>query len=596
MVLKQILKILLVTSSIWFCVVQKVSSQQIQNESAIAKVLLNSRTIREIPRLGEVKPTITSAQRRVQTPTPETVPTPEVVQVTGVKANPTSKGVEIILQTSIGQQLQLLNRSAGNSFITDIPNAQLRLPSGEASTFRSDKPIAGLGEITVINLDAKTIRVTVTGEASLPIVELYDSPDEGLIFSVASVASSVPSQQPPQTPQKPQAGQPGSQTQPSLPSASGDEPIELVVTGEQDGYNVPDASTATKTDTPRRDIPQAIEVVPQQVIRDQQANRLIDVLKNVPGVAQTQSSRAAFANNVSIRGFDASNSILKDGLLDRSLATLGYDLVTVDRIEVLKGPASVLFGQGSLGGTVNLVTKQPLRDPYYFLEGSFGSFDFYRGAIDLSGPVNVDKTLLYRLNAAAQTTGSFLDFYSQQRYNVAPTLTWQINDRAKLTLAAEYYQTKAPNDFGIPALGSVLPNPNGKIPRNRYVGEPFDNNDNRVYRVGYNFEYRFSNNWQVRSALRASFLTLDRESISGTLATDQRNYNRNYYTQYFSDDIYNFDTYVVGKFATGSIKHQIVTGLNLSRQDTYTIKSHQQYRLPISIQSPVRQQTNRTCY
>ncbi|MEH2251152.1 AMIN domain-containing protein [Nostoc sp.] len=118
-----------------------------------------------------------------------------------MKANPTNKGVEIILQTTKGQQLQVINRSAGNSFIADIPNAQLRLRTGEAFTFRSTKLIADITEITVTNFDANTIRMTVIGEGSVPTIELSDSPDEGLIFSVASAASRAQQQQQPQTSQ-----------------------------------------------------------------------------------------------------------------------------------------------------------------------------------------------------------------------------------------------------------------------------------------------------------------------------------------------------------------------------------------------------------
>ena len=112
---------------------------------------------------------LSSAQMLVQSPAPE------VVQVTAVKANPTDKGVEVILQTTLGQQLQVVNRSDGNSYIADLPNAQLRLPSGEAFVFRSQKPITGITEITVTNADANTIRVTVLGEAGVPTVELFDS-------------------------------------------------------------------------------------------------------------------------------------------------------------------------------------------------------------------------------------------------------------------------------------------------------------------------------------------------------------------------------------------------------------------------------------
>ncbi|MEH2179897.1 TonB-dependent siderophore receptor [Nostoc sp.] len=221
---------------------------------------------------------------------------------------------------------------------------------------------------------------------------------------------------------------------------------------------------------------------------------------------------------------------------------------------------------------INLITKQPLREPYYFVEGSAGSFNAYRGAIDLSGPVNADKTVLYRLGVAARTTESFIDFFQQQQYDVAPSLTWQINDKAKLTLAGEYYDFQGTYDSGLPAEGTVLPNPYGKIPRNHAVDEPsVEGTDNQTYRVGYNFEYRFSDNWQVRSALHTSFLRLNRKTVYSTsLAADKRSLGRVYGEQIFDDDNYIFDTYVVGKFATGSIKHQLVTGLNLSREDTFT--------------------------
>ncbi|MHC5718849.1 MAG: AMIN domain-containing protein [Nostoc sp.] len=162
---------------------------------------------------------IPSAQQLVQSPAANNPPSVakqggEIVQVTGVKANPTNKGVEILLQTSIGQQLQLLNRSTGNNFITDIPNAQLRLPSGDAFRFRSDKPITGVTEITVTNFDANTIRVSLTGETGVPQVELFDSPDEGLIFSVASTAPSAQQAQPQTQPPQTQPAQ--NQTQPAF--------------------------------------------------------------------------------------------------------------------------------------------------------------------------------------------------------------------------------------------------------------------------------------------------------------------------------------------------------------------------------------------
>ena len=214
MKIKQLVSIVLMTSAFLALLTTRVLSQE---KSSIAVDLSAASTdswsstqkapllpkarivkpITEIRRLSEIEHPSNSARTLlVQSPTPQATPTDQVVQVTGVKANPTNKGLDLILQTSKGQVLQPINRSAGKSFIADIPSSQLRLPSGDGFTFRSTKPIAGVSEITVTNFDANTIRVTVLGEAKLPTVELFDSPEEGLIFGVASTAPSAPQQQP----------------------------------------------------------------------------------------------------------------------------------------------------------------------------------------------------------------------------------------------------------------------------------------------------------------------------------------------------------------------------------------------------------------
>jgi iron complex outermembrane receptor protein len=359
------------------------------------------------------------------------------ISVTGVKANPTDKGVEVILQTSFGQQLQVVNRSTGNSFIADIPNAQLRLPSGDAFTFRSNKPLAGITEITVTNFDANTIRVTVIGEGSVPTVELSDSPQEGLIFSVASASTSTPPQQQPQTPQQPEQEQPGSQTQPSQPSAQqGDEPIELVVTGEQDGYRAPNASTATKTDTPLRDIPASVDVVPRQLIQDRQVTRVQQATDTVAGVQPAQSYGGLSSAYFFIRGF-ASSTTYRDGFRDFGFLS-PIDVANIDRLEILKGPASVLYGQNDPGGIVNIVSKRPLQQPRYEASFTAGSYNFYRPTLDFSGPLNSEKTAAYRLNLAYENAGSFRDFNESESIFVAPAFSWQIGKNTNITFLFEY--------------------------------------------------------------------------------------------------------------------------------------------------------------
>ncbi|MEH2179900.1 TonB-dependent receptor [Nostoc sp.] len=522
----------------------------------------------------------------VQSSIPQITPASEIVPITGVKANPTNKGVEIILETTVGTKLQVTNRSAGNNFIVDVSGGQLRLPSGDTYTFRSEKPLAGITQITVINLDANTVRVTVVGEKTLPTVELFDD-DAGLVFAVASTATAT---SPPQPPQTPQAQQPQNQTQPSLPSTSGDEPIELVVTGEQDGYRATDGSTATKTDTPLRDIPQSIQVVPRQVLQDQQARNLAEAVRNVPGVTQGggSSSRDAF-EGVLIRGFNVYTDILRNGLKDTGSAWQSFDPAGIERVEVLKGPASVLYGSGSLGGIINYVTKQPLSEPYAAVEASAGSFNFYRGAIDLSGPLNPSKTVLYRLNLAGQTTESFLDFYDQKRYFVAPVVSWQISDRTKVTFSGEYQVRPQKVGFsGLPIEGTLLPNPNGKIPRNRNVLEPFATYDTSALRLGYDLEHRFSSNWQLRNAFGyTSFQRFKNWVYATALEDDKRTIDRAFQGD-GGDDIrsYNIDTYVVGKFATGGIGHQLVTGVNFIKSTSFT-KDDFRPIAPIDLFNPV---------
>ncbi|MHC5747667.1 MAG: TonB-dependent siderophore receptor [Nostoc sp.] len=556
-----------------------VEKQEVQKQENIKPLL--SKKIRQ---LSEIERPSTSAQMLVQSPAPTKPPSQgNVIQVTAVKANPTDKGVEVILQTTQGDKLQITNRSADKNFIADIPNAQLRLPSGDSFIFRSQNPVEGITEITVTNLDANTIRVTVTGKAGLPVVELFDG-DEGLIFGLTTAATAM------QPPQQPEQQQPASQTPPQTPSAQQDEPIELVVTGEQDGYRVPDASVGTRTDTPLRDIPQSIQVIPQQVLRDQNVNTLVEALRNVPGAGFTNTARSLFDSSVILRGFNSGTNVLRNGLSESpGNGTIGFETAGIERIEVLKGPASVLYGQAAPGGSVNYVTKQPLSEPYYSLSAAAGSFNFYRGAIDLSGPLNDTKTVLYRLNLSAQTTESFFDFFEGQRYFVAPTFSWQISDRTKLTLAAEYLAKpqSADQTYGLPVVGTVLPNPNGKIPRNRNVGEPDDTESLYTTRVGYDLEHRFSENWQIRNAFRFLQIEAPRSFTIGTaLADDNQTLSRSFASQSNNGSSFNSDTYVVGQFSTGSIRHQLVTGINLTRQESEFAGFNRQAS-PINLFNPV---------
>jgi iron complex outermembrane recepter protein len=528
----------------------------------------SSEPIKDIPRLGDIKHFFKRADVLVQSPTPSSPTAPSIVQITGVKANSTEKGVEVILQTSLGQQLQVTNRSTGNNFIADIPNAQLRLPSGEAFNFRSEKPLAGIAEITVTNFDANTIRVTVTGETGLPQAELFDG-QEGLIFGFTPAATATQPPQQPETSQKPEPEKPDSETPQKKPSTQTDEPIELVVTGRQDEYRVPNATTATRTDTPLRDIPQSIQVIPQQVLRDQQANRLEEALENVPGVTQAFSGPFS-TSTFTIRGFSVNetsgNNFLRDGLPDPTVGGV-LELPSIEQVEVLKGPASVLFGFGNPGGTINLVTKKPLNDPFYEIEATVGNYDFYRGALDLSGPLNDSKTVLYRLNTSYRNSGSFIDFFDSEYFSVSPVIDFKIGERTNLILDGEYLKVTAANYSGVPRNGTLLSNPNGEISRNRNYAEPSDESNQTIGGIGYRLEHKLSDNWTLRNAFRASFRRYDDNNTNPTGGSLLNNRILNRFKRDFelNQDTYALITDIVGKFSTGSIQHQLIFGVDLNR-------------------------------
>ena len=544
------------------------SNQQILPQLRITKSVA---PIKEIRHLNQVDHPLTNTQKLVQSPIP-TAPI-EVIPVKGVKVNSTNKGLEVILETSAkSDRLQVTPKIEGNSYVADIPNAQLHLTSGNA--FRQLKPVPGITEVTVTNIDANTLQVTVRGEALAPAVQLFDS-SEGLVFGVTS--SSIIGQQPTLSPQKPS-------------SSENQAPIELEVIAPPDtGYNPNDANVGTRTNTPLRDIPQTVNVIPQQVIKDQRALTIGEALRNVGVVG---GGTFAQSDRLILRGSGTTN-ILTDGLRNyfvgyRDLINIG----NVERIEVLRGPASVLYGQGSLSGTINLVTKQPLINPFYAASFSVGSYDTYQGTLDLSGPLTTDKSVLYRLNGSYLNSDGFVDFYSQQRSQIAGALAWNIGRNTKLTFNTSYADfSRSATYQGIPALGTLFSNPLGKLPRTRFLGEPGkEDQDTEDTRLSYKLEHRFNENWSLENAFQAIFTKYSNElkTFPLGLLADNRTLRRDAFTNpgglnYY---IYDLDTHVAGRFKTGSIEHQVVFGTEYAWNQLYGVQNRYNFS-SIDIFNPV---------
>jgi iron complex outermembrane recepter protein len=485
----------------------------------------------------------------------------EVVQVTGVKLKQLDKQLEIILESPQSEQLKPLNKSEGNNFIVDIPNAQLRLSTGNA--FTQEKPFTGITAVSVTNLDANTVRVTVTGEASAPTVELFDD-NESLIFGVTPTTSAS------QTPPAEQRSSEAPSEESTAKTPEDEEPIEIVVRGEQDTYRVPEASGATRTDTPVRDIPQSIQVIPRQVLEDQQVIRLTDAIRNVSGVVEGDTFGGT-NDNVNIRGFDF-NSTFRDGLREVGFAL--RELADIEQIEVVKGPASVLYGNAEPGGIINLVTKKPLNIPYYSADFSAGNFDYYRSAIDLSGPLDDrDEILLYRLNAAYENAGSFRDFVNSERFFVGPVFEFKLGDRTNILFNVSYVNDERTFDQGIVAFGQGI----ADIPYSRFLGEPGDERTTQEVNIGYRLEHRFNDNLTLRNAFRyTSQDTADYRAQPLEVDEETGELTRNFRSNDDYREAYLLQTDLVGEFATGSIEHTLLFGLELARQKS----NGSQSRLP----------------
>ncbi|QYO63306.1 TonB-dependent siderophore receptor [Leptolyngbya sp. 7M] len=239
------------------------------------------------------------------------------------------------------------------------------------------------------------------------------------------------------------------------------------------------------------------------------------------------------------------------------------------------------------GGTVNFVTKQPLSDPYYFIEETAGNFNFYRGEIDLSGPVDESGRVLYRLNASYRDQEFFTDFSETRNLVVAPVISIELGENTNLTVEGAYkslYQDDY--NLGLPATGTIFSNPNGDIPRDRITNE--GELGVSATRIGYRLEHRFNENWSFNNTFRYGYVNYDGGGINiGTeLLPDNRTLLRTFndlQDQYYD---YRFVTNILGRFSTGSIDHQLLFGVDLGRLDnslSFTGKSG----APIDLFDPI---------
>jgi iron complex outermembrane recepter protein len=332
-------------------------------------------------------------------------------------------------------------------------------------------------------------------------------------------------------------------------------------------YSASNAATATKTDVPIMETPVSVQVVTKALMDDLQTVRLKDALKYVSGVSSYNPAGSFDYDNFVIRGFYDYylTSIYRNGLQTRRAA---FDTANIERLEVLKGPSSVLYGRTEPGGMINRVTKTPLDIAYYAISQQFASFDHYRTTLDLTGPIDDEKRLLYRFNMAYQQADTYVDINHQERIFVAPSLTWRIQPGTEIFMNAEYKRDRQRYYDGIPIL-DTLGNHDRPAPirPDTFLGfggnNEFETLENAVAEIG--FKHQLTDNWKLQGRYHHQWFNYLFNTYYSNGMVDAAHIERGtYYEPYDVTNVDQANIEVVGK-VTGAGEHNLLLGFDWHR-------------------------------
>ena len=346
-------------------------------------------------------------------------------------------------------------------------------------------------------------------------------------------------------------------------------PRQIVITGARE-----ESSTATKTDTPIIETPQPITVVDDELYLAQGAISVSDTLNYVSGVTANPYGPDSRVDGAFVRGINALQ--FRDGMRDvfSYYASIRSDPYNFDQVELVRGPASVLFGQGSLGGIINMVSKRPEFETAGELSVRYGSHDRKEVLADLTG--GLTDTVAGRVVARLRGSDTQTDFVSDDRVMISPSLTFAPSPDSELTLIGLYQEddSGSTSQF-LPLVGTILPNPNGRLPNDLFVGKPgWDRYDGRLLQGTALFEQRFGEAATLNLKARyidsdVTYLTHYANSYSNPanpyLDPDQR------LIGLYSDgslarmEIFSSDNNVQFDFGTGSnVEHVLLAGVDYS--------------------------------
>lgn len=325
---------------------------------------------------------------------------------------------------------------------------------------------------------------------------------------------------------------------------------EVIVTANKEKKPV----SALRSGLKPMDTPQSVQVIGAEIIGQQQSIRLSDVVKNVNGV-YVGSARGGAQESFYSRGYDMSaNNMFKNGF--RYNAGSIPEVSSLEKVEVLKGSAALLFGNVAPGGILNMVTKSPSFKKGGEISMQMGSYSFYKPSIDIYGPLN--NTIAYRFNGSYENSESFRDVVKRERYYINPSVLFKVSGKTEITLQGDYLHDDWTPDFGTGIIGKEIVD----LPRNLYLGADWSNGQTKQLSVSGLVNHQFSKNWKLN--FNTSFQNYSRTSKGTERVQPAANgdWNRPLGQNKNLEQIIGEQLSLQGCFTTGKIKHQLFTGVD----------------------------------
>ncbi|MFT4274144.1 MAG: TonB-dependent siderophore receptor [Pantoea sp.] len=344
--------------------------------------------------------------------------------------------------------------------------------------------------------------------------------------------------------------------------------------GDADSWNqvAKKADSVTKSSRPLIETPQSISVITQAQMASQGALNVAQALRYNSGIGSEGGGADYRFDDITIRGFSADEFL--DGL---RLPTVTYwsrpnfDTFLLDRVEVVKGPDSVTFGQASPGGVVNMVSKRPTAEPIHQIFVSTGSHNLFETGLDLSGALDNDEHWLGRITGTWSRSDTQVDYTKYKHYDIAPALTWQPNDDTRLTLLSQFRKDPYTGFYNqMPLEGSLIHLAQGNFSDNFYGGQPgFDYYRREQASVGYDFMHKFDDTWSVHQNLRYLHTSSDYQMVypTGTNVDGSATVSRDSMRIIESFNAFDVDTNVQGNLYTGPVNHAVTLGMDYVHDD-----------------------------